>query len=65
MNYALGQTQSSLIFFFFKLFQLSGQADPEGHETNYDLYLGMNRVVDGAYRSGSGLCKVSIAFHKS
>lgn len=41
-------------------FQLSGQPDPQGIE--YDLYLGLNRVIDGNYRSGVGLCHVTIQF---
>ena len=27
-----------------------------------ELYLGMNRVVDGPYRSGSGLCQVCLTW---
>jgi hypothetical protein len=46
-------------------FALNGQDDsgsPGG--TNYDLYLGLNRVINGNYRSGTGLCKVGIKFLK-
>jgi len=47
----------------YKLFALNGQADSKG--VNYDVYLGLNRVVAGAYRSGTGLCKVSVKFYSS
>lgn len=39
------------------LFALAGQSDNQG-DVNYDVYLGLNRVIDGDYRSGQGLCKV-------
>ena len=42
------------------LFALSGQDDPEAG-VNYDLYLGVNRVVVGG-RNGSGLAKVKLQF---
>lgn len=35
-------------------FALDGRADSEG-PVNYTIYLGINRVVDGDYRSGSGV----------
>ncbi|KAL8606083.1 hypothetical protein ACOMHN_044419 [Nucella lapillus] len=40
------------------LFALSGQSDNQGL-VNYDVYLGLNRVIDGSYRSGHGLCRLS------
>ncbi len=35
-------------------FALDGRSDSEG-PVNYTIYLGINRVVDGDYRSGSGV----------
>ncbi|CAL1540131.1 unnamed protein product [Lymnaea stagnalis] len=44
------------------LFALNGQADQTG-PVNYDLYLGMNKVVlPFSNRIGTGLCKVGIKF---
>lgn len=40
-------------------FALDGRADSEG-PVNYTIYLGINRVVDGDYRSGSGVDIVNI-----
>ncbi|XP_013392908.1 uncharacterized protein LOC106160763 [Lingula anatina] len=42
------------------LFALNGQADkgPRNPGPNYDIFMGMNRVVHGAYRKGTGLCAV-------
>ncbi|XP_076460508.1 uncharacterized protein LOC143293495 [Babylonia areolata] len=40
------------------LFALSGQSDEQG-SVNYDVFLGVNRVIDGHYRSGTGLCRMS------
>ena len=42
----------------FSLFALSGQSDSQG-EVNYDLFLGLNRVIAGNYRQGHGLCRLS------
>ena len=39
------------------LFALAGQPDNQG-SVNYDVYLGLNRVIDGNYRYGYGLCRV-------
>lgn len=44
------------------LFALAGQADPEAG-VNYDLYLGVNRVVVGG-REGQGLSGVKIRYVK-
>lgn len=41
------------------LFTLSGQNTSYG-SPDYHIYVGMNRVVAGSYRSGSGLCKATI-----
>ena len=46
-----------------KLFALNGQSDSSPGGVNKDVYLGMNRVVAGAYRSGTGLCHVSVKFY--
>nr|KAG5693353.1 hypothetical protein BaRGS_017646 [Batillaria attramentaria] len=46
----------------YKTFALNGQADSEG-PVNYDVYLGMNRVVGSSSRSGTGLCQVSVTWH--
>lgn len=40
------------------LFALSGQPDNQG-KVNYDVFLGLNRVIDGNYRIGHGLCRMS------
>ena len=48
-----------------KLFALNGQSDGSPGGVNYDVYLGMNRVVAGAYRFGTGLCHVSVKFYSS
>ena len=46
------------------LFALKGQKDKEGPE-NYDVFIGINRVVGGAYRRGKGVEKVTIhLFHE-
>ncbi|KAK6172094.1 hypothetical protein SNE40_018049 [Patella caerulea] len=37
------------------LFALKGQSDNQG-PVNYDIYVGMNRVIGGNYRQGRGLC---------
>ncbi|XP_059143797.1 uncharacterized protein LOC131931107 [Physella acuta] len=44
-------------------FALNGQADEKG-PVNYDLYLGINRVISSEYpyNVGRGLCKVGIKF---
>lgn len=45
------------------LFCLSGQEDKEG-KVNYDIFIGLNQVVAGNYRSGKGVKKVLIKlFH--
>lgn len=41
------------------LFALAGQEDPDAG-VNYDLYLGVNRVVNGG-RSGSGVSRVKVS----
>ncbi|KAK7478924.1 hypothetical protein BaRGS_00029791, partial [Batillaria attramentaria] len=41
----------------FSLFALSGQSDSQG-DVNYDVFLALNRVIDGSYRSGQGLCRM-------
>ncbi|KAK7088724.1 hypothetical protein V1264_022610 [Littorina saxatilis] len=45
-----------------KMFALNGQSDAGG--VNYDVYLGMNRVVDSTARTGTGLCNVSVRFYQ-
>jgi len=40
------------------IFSLNGQEDKEG-KSNYDIYVGINRVVNGG-RCGSGACRVRI-----
>ncbi|XP_070205325.1 uncharacterized protein [Littorina saxatilis] len=42
-----------------KMFQLKGQSDKTG-PVNYDVYIGLNRVVSSTPRSGTGLCDVEI-----
>ncbi len=45
------------------LFSLDGQEDKEG-PVNYDIFIGLNRVVGGDYRSGTGVKKALIKlFH--
>lgn len=41
------------------LFCLDGQEDKEG-PVNYDIYVGLNQVVAGSYRSGTGVKRVRI-----
>ena len=41
------------------LFALRGQSDDQG-SVNYDIYLGLNRVIGGTYRNGRGLCTVAV-----
>ncbi|CAG5115644.1 unnamed protein product [Candidula unifasciata] len=43
------------------LFALNGQHDDRPGPSNYDLFLGINRVVSQG-REGSGVCKVGIKF---
>lgn len=42
------------------LFALNGQPDTEG-PVNYDIYAAFNRSIDGIYRPGSGVSKVTIS----
>ncbi|XP_076470163.1 uncharacterized protein LOC143300410 [Babylonia areolata] len=49
----------------YKLFGLNGQSDSSPGGVNRDVYLGMNRVVAGSYRSGRGLCNVRVRFYPS
>nr|KAG5686001.1 hypothetical protein BaRGS_028334 [Batillaria attramentaria] len=50
---AVANNGNDLLYFnTYKTFALNGQADSEG-PVNYDVYLGMNRVVAGSYRSAS------------
>ena len=44
------------------LFQLSGQLIGRPPSTATDVWLSMNRVISGTYRSGTGLCKVAISW---
>lgn len=44
------------------IFALAGQDDPQG--INYDIYVGMNRVINNSSRNGSGLEKVKITLIK-
>ncbi|KAK7087718.1 uncharacterized protein [Littorina saxatilis] len=47
-----------------ELFRLKGQSDKKG-DTNFDLYLGMNRAIkNNTFRTGAGLCSVEITWHK-
>ncbi|MFZ5952198.1 MAG: hypothetical protein ACOYXC_15945 [Candidatus Rifleibacteriota bacterium] len=41
------------------IFSLDGQEDKEG-PVNHDIFIGLNQVVDGNYRSGKGLIKANI-----
>lgn len=41
------------------LFTLNGQKPSYG-DVDYNIYIAFNRVVAGAYRNGSGLCKANI-----
>ena len=45
------------------LFMLDGQNATYG-DMDYDVYAGFNRVVGGDYRSGSGLCRVTVSLFK-
>nr|KAG5690529.1 hypothetical protein BaRGS_014662 [Batillaria attramentaria] len=50
---AVANNGNDLLYFnTYKTFALNGQADSEG-PINYDVYLGMNRVIAGSYRSAS------------
>ncbi len=42
------------------IFALDGQSDSEG-SVNYQVFAGTNRVVDGTYRSGSGVVKTYVS----
>ncbi|KAK7087721.1 uncharacterized protein [Littorina saxatilis] len=54
------ESGSKFIYFHSnKMFQLMGQSDKEG-QVNYDVYIGLNRVVSATYRSGTGLCDVEV-----
>lgn len=44
------------------IFALNGQKDREGPE-NYDIYVGINRVVAGTYRPGFGAKKVIVRLY--
>ncbi|KAJ8299701.1 hypothetical protein KUTeg_023761 [Tegillarca granosa] len=44
------------------LYTLSGQQPTYGL-MDYNVYIGLNRVVAGNFRSGSGLCRVSISLY--
>lgn len=44
------------------LFQLSGRRVALPPSTATDIWLSMNRVIHGAYRSGTGLCFVAISW---
>lgn len=48
----------------FKTFNLNGQPDSEG-PVNYDVYMGMNRVISSNYRKGTGLCRVKITWFEN
>ncbi|MGM0601256.1 MAG: hypothetical protein ACQETH_15710 [Candidatus Rifleibacteriota bacterium] len=41
------------------LFSLAGQSDKEG-PVNYDIFVALNRVISGSYRSGTGISKARI-----
>lgn len=41
------------------LFALNGQEDRQG-PINYDVFFSMNRVINGSYRHGHGLCRAAI-----
>ena len=45
------------------LYTLDGQNTTYG-EIDYDIYVGLNRVVGGNYRTGSGLCKAVITLQQ-
>lgn len=42
------------------LYALNGETDSEG-PVNYDIYAAFNRVVDGTYRSGTGVSSVTVS----
>lgn len=46
------------------LFALGGQTDDAwtGNTANYDLYVGVNKVIKGRSRTGTGLCRIGIRF---
>lgn len=44
------------------LFQLSGRRIASPPSTATDIWLSMNRVIQGTYRSGTGLCWVAISW---
>ncbi|XP_068721951.1 uncharacterized protein [Montipora capricornis] len=44
------------------LFVLNGQPVGSPPDAKTDIWLSMNRVIGGAYRSGTGLCKVAISW---
>jgi len=46
------------------LYALAGQLDSEG-PVNYDIYAAFNRVINDAYRLGSGVARVTVTLHKS
>lgn len=44
-----------------KMFALNNQPDVDG-PVNNDIYVGINRVIDGDYREGTGICELSVLF---
>lgn len=44
------------------LFVLNGQPVGSPPDAKTDIWLSMNRVIHGTYRSGTGLCKVAISW---
>ncbi|KAK7100076.1 uncharacterized protein [Littorina saxatilis] len=54
------ESGAKIIYFHSEqLFQLKGQADAEG-PVNYDVYIGLNRVIDTDSLNGTGLCAVEV-----
>lgn len=43
------------------IFALSGQSDNQG-SVNEDVYVALNRVVDGTYRNGIGVCSATLSW---
>ncbi|BFZ14529.1 hypothetical protein BsWGS_17568 [Bradybaena similaris] len=63
-GHAIWRANNETLYTYFYspyFFGLNGQADSTG-PVNYDLHLGINRVIGGSHRTGSGVCKVGIKF---
>ncbi|VDI62204.1 signal peptide, CUB and EGF-like domain-containing protein 3 isoform X1 [Mytilus galloprovincialis] len=60
LEYKSGKTKDYIESRF--LYTLKGQ-DTEYGLKDYSVYVGLNRVVAGSYRSGSGLCRATITLY--